>query len=135
MSEDETESRKNFPPTNENTLFGKSFPALMSLKEPSIRMLKERYSETFAITRGKDGNQFHLFIIKAGMWALVWTFTPRDISNSSNGSNTFGLGPVLFLIEDALSGRNERMLDKIDRAVRNALKRIKAKADEFNLSR
>jgi hypothetical protein len=135
MSEDETDRRRNMPPSDDGMLSGKSSPALLSLKEPSIRMLKERFSETFAITRGKNGNQIHLFIIKAGMWALVWTFTPREFSDSGDISAEFGLGPVLVLIEDALSGRNERMLQKIDRAVHNALERISAKIDEFNLPR
>lgn len=67
------------------------------------------------------------------MWALVWTFTPRDIPDSGDTSETFGLGPVLLLLEGALLGRNERMLEKIDRAVHNALERIKAKIDEFNI--
>jgi hypothetical protein len=110
---------------------GRSFPALLSLKEPAIRMLKERYSETFALTRGSNGNQIHLFIIKTGMWALVWTFTPRDVSDSSYKSKEFGLDAALFLIEDAMTGRNMVMQEKIDRSVRNACDRIKAKTYEL----
>ena len=35
-------------------LSDRGFPALMSLKEPALRMLKERYSESFAMTKGAE---------------------------------------------------------------------------------
>jgi hypothetical protein len=130
MSGSDADRRAKISSSGE-TFSGRSFPALLSLKEPAIRMLKERYSETFAVTHGSNGNQIHLFIIKERMWALVWTFTPRDVSDSSYKSKEFGLDVALFVIEDAMTGRNTSMLEKIDRSVRNACDRIKAKTHEL----
>jgi hypothetical protein len=68
---------------NEDSLFsGRGSPALMSLKEPALRMLRERYAESFAVTSGKD-NQIHLFLVKLSLWGLVRTFVPRDIDVSA----------------------------------------------------
>ena len=106
---------------------GRGSPALMSLKEPALRLLRERYSETFAITRGNE-KQVHLFLIKIGMWSLVWTFTPRDIPDKQD---YIGIDDVLQSIEATLKGGNPEFSGKLDAAVSKAKDRIKKRADEF----
>ena len=127
--------RKENSTNSQNDLFaGRGAPALMSTKEPAIRMLKERYSESFAITQGAREGQVHLFLIKLGMWALVWTFTAKDVSTESRPSVEvkFDIQDALKAIESALSGGNLDFQQKLDHAVSNALQRIRSKIDDVN---
>jgi hypothetical protein len=112
---------------------GRGHPALMSAKEPAIRMLKERYSESFAIAQGAREGQVHLFLIKLGMWALVWTFTAKDIGakSSSSEKEKFAIQDALNAIESALSGTNSQILQKLDNGVSRALLRMRFKIDEM----
>ena len=115
---------------SDNDLFaGRGAPALMSTKEPAIRMLKERYSESFAVTQGARKGQVHLFLIKLGMWALVWTFTAKDVSAKSSSSVEvkFDIQDALKAIESGLSGGNVDYQQKLDHAVSKALQRIRSK--------
>lgn len=113
---------------NEDSLFsGRGSPALMSLKEPALRMLRERYSESFAVTLGKE-NRIHLFLIKLSLWALVRTFVPKDIDQSAK---SIRIGDALSLIENALNGSNPELLESLDTSVSKARSRIAAKAEEF----
>jgi len=116
---------------NDDSLFsGRGSPALMSLKEPALRMLRERYTESFAVTSGKE-NQIHLFLIKLSLWALVRTFVPKDIDQSAK---SIRIGDVLSLIENALNGSNAELLGSLDTSVSKARSRITAKAQEFGVS-
>lgn len=99
----------------------------MSLKEPAIRLLHERYSESFAITIG-TGGRIHLFLIKLGLWSLVWTFTPRDFGGETQKATIYD---ALKLIEDALSDRNHELLSSLNGAVSEAQLRIKAKVEKY----
>ncbi len=113
---------------------GREAPALMSLKEPAIRKLKDRYSESFALTKGSKDPQVHLFMIRLGMWALVWTFTPRD-TVTSDSREKFGITEALTIIESALDGNNQTMLQKLDTAVAKAEERIRSKLAGMHVSR
>jgi len=106
---------------------GRGSPALMSLKEPAIRMLRERYSESFAVTSGKE-NQIHLFLIKLSLWALVRTFVPKDLDQSAK---SIRIGDALSRIENALNGSDPELLQSLDTSVSKARSRITAKAEEF----
>ncbi len=119
--------------SNDDDLFsGRGAPALMSVKEAAIRMLKERYSESFALTKGSREGQVHLFLVKLGMWALVLTFTPRDLRIQPEAQNIeFGMTGVLNLIELALNGKDEALREKLDRGVQRALERIQMKIERF----
>ena len=115
---------------NDDSLFsGRGSPALMSLKEPALRMLRERYAESFAVTSGKE-NQIHLFLIKLSLWALVRTFVPKDIALSAK---SIRIDDALSLIENALNGSNAELLEKLDASVSKARSRITAKAQEFGV--
>lgn len=103
---------------------GRGFPALMSPKEPAIKLLRQRYSESFALTSGKE-RQVHLFMIKVGLWSLVYTFTPRDVS-----SDSIDIGAVLSLIEKSITSESQFVL-KLDNSVERARDRIKNKVDAF----
>lgn len=133
MSEKEERSSEKSNLPFEDLLSGRGTPALMSLKEPALRMLKERYSESFALTQGIKQSQIHLFMIKTGMWALVWTFTPKDSPEPSIDRGKFGLDEALHVIEEAMLGKNKGMLEKLDRGVSNALERIRVKTNEFKV--
>jgi hypothetical protein len=113
---------------NEDSLFsGRGSPALMSLKEPALKMLRERYLESFAVTAGKE-NQIHLFLIKTSLWALVRTFVPKDIDKTAK---TIRIAQALSLIENALNGSNPELMESLDASVSKARSRITAKAEEF----
>ncbi len=101
----------------------------MSLKEPALRLLRERYSETFAITSSQE-KQIHLFLIKYGLWSLVRTFVPKDFN-----SEKIEISDVLSLIENALNGfENEKpLLVSLDSTVKAARERISSKAREFGI--
>jgi hypothetical protein len=115
-------------PRKDDPLFsGRGSPALMSLKEPALRMLRERYSESFAVTSGKE-NQIHLFLIKLSLWALVRTFVPKDLDQSAK---SIRIGDALSLIENALNGSDPELLQSLDTSVSKARSRITAKAEEF----
>jgi hypothetical protein len=103
---------------------GRGSPALLSLNEPALRLLHERYSESFAITHKE--NQVHLFLIKVRLWSLVWTFTPRDFA-----SEKIKVSDVLDWIESGMKNENPEFLAKIDAAVVWAKERIKRKIYEF----
>jgi len=107
---------------------GRGSPALMSSKEPALNLLRERYSDTFALTRHND-KQVHLFLIKVGLWSLVWTFTPRDF-----GSDAVEIWQVLDRVENTLKNGDPEFLAKLDAAVAKANERIKNKVDEFSMS-
>lgn len=115
----------------EDLLSGRGAPALMSNKEPAIRGLRQRYSESFAITKG-NGQRIHLFLIKFGMWSLVWTFVPRDFAQFNEIAT---VEQALKLIEDAVGGGNSLFLSKLDRAVTNAKNRIEKKAENLSFGR
>ncbi|MHB1868461.1 MAG: hypothetical protein ACYCPP_05890 [Nitrososphaerales archaeon] len=112
---------------NDDPLFSRrGSPALMSSKEPALNLLRERYSETFALTKGNE-KQVHLFLVKVGMWSLVWTFTPRDV----NREEEIGLDEVLQRIESTLKGGSPEFLARLDASVQKAKDRIKNKAEQF----
>lgn len=126
--------KENSTNSQNDPFAGRGAPALMSTKEPAIRMLKERYSESFAITQGAREGQVHLFLIKLGMWALVWTFTAKDIiaEPSSSVEVKFDIQDALTTIESALSGGDVDFQQKLDHAVSKALQRIRSKIDDVN---
>jgi len=99
----------------------------MSLKEPALRLLTEKYAERFAVTRG-DGARVHLFVIKFSLWGLVRTFVPKDLGTDVK---TLTIWDALSLIESALNGKDEKMRESLDAAVANALSRISSKSHEF----
>lgn len=111
--------------SKDDFLAGRASPAFMSPNEPGIRLLRERYSESFALTKGKD-NQIHLFLIRVGLWSLVYTFTPRDLF-----SDTIGIPSVLSFLEETFSSDSPFVL-KLDSAVSNARERIKKKVEEYS---
>lgn len=110
---------------------GRGAPALMSDKEPAIHGLRKRYSESFAITKG-NGKRIHLFLIKFGMWSLVWTFTPRDFG-LTDGTAT--IEQTLELLENAVTERNAAFLSRLDSAIAKSKSRIENKAEEFGYRR
>lgn len=106
----------------------------MSMKEPAIRMLKERYSESFALTVGPQKKQIHLFLIKLGLWSLVWTFASKNNNTTlvSDGKEaTFGIDEALLIIESAMKGENQEMQRKLDDSVSRALERMKSKLNQI----
>ncbi|MDG6906158.1 MAG: hypothetical protein JRN20_10280 [Nitrososphaerota archaeon] len=112
--------------SKDNLLFsGHGSPALMSLSEPAFELLHERYHETFAITHNRQ-DQVHLFLIKVGLWSLVWTFTPRDF-----GSDKIEISDVLERLEVIMKSDNREFLSKLDAAVSGASERIKKKINRF----
>lgn len=92
----------------------------MSIKEPAIRLLRHRYEETFALTYGNDG-RIHLFLIKVGLWSLVYTFVFKNATKSEQ------IPMALDRITIALDGRDEQFASKLDKAVLEAKKRIEEK--------
>jgi len=105
-------------------------PALMSLKEPALRLLRERYSETFAITMSREKKQIHLFLIKFGLWSLVRTFVPKDVE-----ADEIEISAVLDLLENALNESNSErsLLVSLDSSVKAARERILSKAKEYGI--
>jgi hypothetical protein len=104
----------------------------MSTKEPAINMLKERYRESFAITKGIREGQVHLFLIKQGMWSLVWTFTARDLDRLNFiETKRFEIRDALKILESELSKENSIFLKKLDLGVSNALNRIQSKIEQI----
>ena len=99
----------------------------MSLKEPALRMLKERYSESFAITKGAE-RRVHLFVVKIGLWALIWTFTPRDLDSVSK---TLEIGEVLEFLEISLRRGNTDFAKRLDTSVAKARERIEKRAGKY----
>lgn len=114
---------------------GRGSPALLSLKEPALRKLHERYSETFAITTSREKKQIHLFLIKYSLWALVRTFVPKDISSSSSSPDQITLQDVLTLLENALNGGDKSLLSSLDSSVERARERVDAKASEYGVKK
>ena len=122
--------RKNRPDNISDDLFGgRASPALMSDKEPAIQKLRKRYSESFAITKG-SGHRIHLFLIKLGLWSVVWTFTPRDLGENLE---RITVEQTLKLIDDEMNAQNSLFVSKLDASVSKALNRIEKKAREFSL--
>lgn len=115
---------------------GRGSPALMSVKEPAIRLLKERYSESFAVVPGLNKTQIHLFLVKLGMWSLVWTFTPRDIGKEeeTNPVPAFGISQVLAMIEEAMKGKDPALLEKVNKSVDAAIARIRSRTRDSGSS-
>ena len=107
---------------------GRGYPALISLKEPAIRMLRERYSESFAIIKGAE-RQVHLFMVKVGLWSLVWTFTPRYLNLVSK---TMEISDVLEFLEISLRGGTTDFTKKLDTSVARARERIERSADKYS---
>jgi hypothetical protein len=116
---------------DEDLFSGRGSPAFMSPKEPAIRLLKERYSESFAFTGGSRENQVHLFLIKLGLWSLVLTLTPRDLKYIKPDVREIEMPDALRVIEDALSGKNPIVAERLDESVKKSLERIKKKLQEF----
>ncbi|MCL5067600.1 MAG: hypothetical protein M1368_04525 [Thaumarchaeota archaeon] len=128
-SMDDNDRNKESATKGDDPFSGRGSPAFMSLKEPAIRMLRERYAETFALTVGRRQAQIHLFLVKLGMWALVFTFAPQNYKGSSSG---FGISQVLEIIELAMSGKDNALKSILDSSVESALARLRSEASEFN---
>jgi hypothetical protein len=112
---------------------GAGAPALMSTKETALRLLRERYSESFALVPGFRANQVHLFLVKFGLWALVLTLTPRDYARFESSSE---IGKALAYFENVFAGgdgQGQESLGRLDAAVSRAKERISRKAAEFNV--
>jgi hypothetical protein len=107
---------------------GYGSPAYMSIKEPGLRLLHERYGDTFAVTKGTH-SRVHLFMIKVGLWALVYTFTPKDLGG---GERRMEITDVLNLLEQSMSNGSS-LGQKIDESVKRAKDRIRIKAQEFGV--
>jgi hypothetical protein len=119
-------------PEKDDSLFsGRGSPALMSIKEPALRLLSEKYSERFAVTRG-EAERVHLFLIKFSLWGLVRTFVPKDLGPEAK---TIAISQALELIESALTGRDEKMLESLDSSVSKAKSRIFSKSDAIGLNK
>ena len=114
--------------SDDTQLSGRGSPALLSPSEPALKMLNGRYHETFALTMRPRVKQVHLFLIKVGLWSLVWTFTPSDVT-----SETIDLDKVLQLIEECEKPENQNFLQKLDLSVARAKDRIKKKAEELGV--
>ena len=116
--------------SSDDLFSGRGSPALLSLKEPALRILRDRYSETFAITMSREKKQVHLFIIKFSLWALVRTFVPKDVS-----SDEISVSDVLTLLENALKGSEsgQFLLSSLDSSVERARARLDAKASEYHV--
>jgi hypothetical protein len=114
---------------DKNALTGYGAPALLSPKEPAIRKLKERYSDSFAVVPGLRKGQVHLFLIKYGLWALVETLTPRDFGQQSGSTD---IAKALRWLEKTLNSFDGSRLDRLDQFVRKAKERIQNRADEFH---
>ncbi len=110
---------------------GRGSPAFMSPKEPAIMLLRERYSESFAFTGGSRENQVHLFLIKLGLWSLVLTLTPRDLEYIQPDVSKIEMPDALRIVEDALTGKNTVVAERLDASVKKSLERIKQKLGEF----
>jgi hypothetical protein len=123
------ESRNDGEENLADLFSGRAKPALLSTKEPALRLLKERYSETFAITPGVREEFSHLFLIKFGLWGLVKTFTPTDLRKLKEGST---VDKALLLIRGAMEGKDDSLLAELDRSVKNALERIRAKREKMS---
>ena len=108
---------------------GYGSPALMSQKEPAIRLLFQTYSESFAFTKGSD-DRVHLFMIKLGLWVLVWTFSSKDFDERSSTIAT-----ALTLVEKCLTGQNDGFKQRLDKAVVRAQSRLKEKIARFESNR
>jgi len=93
-------------------------------------MLRERYSETFAITFTREKKQIHLFLVKHSLWALVRTFVPKDVS-----SDEISVPEVLVLLENALNGSDSPLVSKLDSSVEKARSRLSSKAEEYGVEK
>lgn len=115
---------------------GRGSPALMSPNEPAIHYLRDRYSESFALVPGLKQNQVHLFLIRIGLWALVWTFSPKDFTkgeNTEDTPHTFSISLILDKIVEARDGKNNALLEKLDRGVKSAQERIRTRGKQLNM--
>ncbi|MHB8568137.1 MAG: hypothetical protein ACYC7D_12030 [Nitrososphaerales archaeon] len=116
------------PRDHENeVLLGRGSPALMSPKEPAIKLLTERYSESFALTFGSE-RRVHLFLVKIGLWSLVYTFVFKEAARSEKSGTML---KALFAIKRALSGEDQNLANKLDKSVEAARVRIKEKVAKF----
>ena len=98
---------------------GTGAPAFMSPSEPAINLLKERYKESFAFVNGTE-HRVHLFLIKVGLWSLVWTFVFKEIPQEDR---YVMLRASLDQTYAALMGKEPTFLEDLDDAVKNAVER------------
>ena len=91
----------------------------MSPSEPAINLLRERYKESFAFVNGTE-HRVHLFLIKVGLWSLVWTFVFKEIAQENRYAM---LRAALDRTHAALTGKEPAFLEDLDNAVKNATER------------
>ena len=104
---------------NDLLFSGMGAPAFMSPSEPAINLLKERYKESFAFVNGTE-HRVHLFLIKVGLWSLVWTFVFKEIPQEDR---YVMLRASLDQTYAALMGKEPTFLEDLDDAVKNAVER------------
>jgi len=109
---------------------GRGSPAFMSPTEPAIKALKERYKESFAFVNGTE-HRVHLFMIKVGLWALVWTFVFMGIDEKSRYAL---MKAALDKSYVALSGNDDPFLKDLDDAVKSALDRTRKMLEKHGLN-
>jgi len=108
---------------------GRGAPAFMSPSEPAIRLLRERYQESFAFVNGTE-HRVHLFLIKVGLWSLVWTFVFKEIVQEEKYAM---LRISLDRTHAALSGKEPTLLESLDESVRNAKERTRKALEKHGL--
>jgi hypothetical protein len=93
-------------------------------EQKTISDLEGEYSENFVLTKGVKPHQAHLFLVKFGLWSLVYTFTTSDFEK---GNEKELISQSLKIIEDALTGRNPKLKARLDFAVSRAKDRVAKK--------
>jgi hypothetical protein len=95
--------------------------------QSALKALRLRFNEEFELVQGTRKTQSHLFLVKRGLWSLVWTFIPKQLEERAAKP---GLKGAAQLIVEALNGGNPEFAKKLEECVASARQRIDEKTSE-----
>lgn len=93
-------------------------------KQRVLDQLQRVYGDRFEVLNGPRPGQVNLFLIRHGLWSLVYTFIPKDFQD---GTSSDMVADACRLIDSALNSRNPEFSQKLTTLYLKAKARIDAR--------
>jgi hypothetical protein len=92
----------------------------------AVKALKLRFSEEFEFVKAAQKRPVYLFLVKHGLWSLVWSFIPKQLEELSTKRDLEG---AAHLVIGALNGKNPEFARKLEKCVELAKHRIETRVE------
>ncbi len=94
----------------------------------TLALLEKTFGDKFELAGGTRPNQVYLFLVRRGLWSLVYTFIPKDFKGASEGDVDM-MTNACMLLYLALNKGDPEFLGKLTKLYLRAKDRIDSKLD------